>query len=114
MRPQFAISALGVVVLAFLMWLKAPFSYWIVAILAIAAIDWSAKRWIFPPQVRSDQPAKFKPDRLMTGAIGAVLGAAGGVAIGIFMQSNASTLQWLAILLGSFGLIFGLVFKVTL
>jgi hypothetical protein len=50
----------------------------------------------------------------MTGALGAVLGAVVGVGIGFTMQSNASTMQWLAILLGSLGLIFGLLFKVTL
>lgn len=49
----------------------------------------------------------------MTGAICAVLGAAAGIGVGILMQSSASTLLWLAILLGSFGLIFGLVFKMT-
>jgi hypothetical protein len=30
------------------------------------------------------------------------------------MKANANTMQWLAILLGSLGLIFGLVFKLTL
>jgi hypothetical protein len=52
--------------------------------------------------------------RLLTGAIGAVLGAAVGVGVGLYMRSNAVTMQWLAILLGSLGLIFGLVFKLTL
>jgi hypothetical protein len=50
----------------------------------------------------------------MTGPIGAVLGASGGIAVGIYMKANANTMQWLAILLGSLGLIFGLVFKLTL
>jgi len=54
------------------------------------------------------------PKRLITGAIGAVLGAAVGIAVGIYMKSNANTMQWFAILLGSLGLIFGLVFKLTL
>jgi hypothetical protein len=53
-------------------------------------------------------------NRLLTGALGALLGAAVGVAVGIYMHSNATTIQWLAILLGSLGLIFGLLFKLTL
>ncbi len=113
LRPQFVKWALGAVVCGLLLWLKAPFSYWIVASLAIWVIDLSAKRWLFRPQARSNEPAKLKPNRLMTGAICAVLGAAAGIGVGILMQSSASTLLWLAILLGSFGLIFGLVFKMT-
>jgi hypothetical protein len=54
------------------------------------------------------------PKRLMTGVVGAVLGAAVGVLVGIYMKSNATTLQWLAIPLGSLGLIFGFLCKLTL
>lgn len=43
LRPQFVKWALGAVVCGLLLWLKAPFSYWIVASLAIWVIDLSAK-----------------------------------------------------------------------
>jgi hypothetical protein len=112
MRPEFALWAVGAFVLLFLMWIDAPWSVWILVSLALAIIDWVAKRWVFP---RKPEPKRILPNRrLLTGLIGAVLGASVGVGIGLFMQSDAHTLKWLAILLGSLGFVFGVVFKLTL
>jgi hypothetical protein len=113
MRRHVALWVIDVLVALFLIWIKAPESYWFVAIGAMVVIEWIADRWIF--KTKRIKPAQlFANRRMVRGLIGAVLGAAVGIGIGLFMQSDATTLKWLAILLGTLGLVFGLAFKLTL
>jgi hypothetical protein len=123
MRPELAIWALGSAILLFLIWLDVPMWCFFSVALVLAAVDWSAKRWIFRRSPARTAPASQKESeaiewitnrRLITGAIGGCLGVVVGVSVGMVMQSNATTIVWLAIILGTFGLLFGTVFKMTL
>jgi hypothetical protein len=121
MRPELALWALGSVILLVLIWLDVPMWCFFSVALVLAVVDWSAKRWIFRRPPAQADPAKqaeaiewITNRRLITGAIGGCLGVVIGVSVGMFMQSNATTIVWLAIILGTFGLLFGTVFKMTL
>jgi hypothetical protein len=123
MRREVAIWAVGAACGCFLLWLKAPSWCLFADAVAFAAIDWGLRRWIPRRQpangeLTSEQPSEpielITNRRLITGAIGACLGVMVGASVGLFMQSDATTIVWLAILLGAFGLFFGTVFKLTL
>src|ERR1700734_3021136 len=120
MRLRFAIWASALVCLAVLMWLKAPTWCLIAVFVVCKAIDWSAKWWIRRQKAARGEPTSQEQSepsepvtnrRLITGAIGGSLGVVVGVSVGMFMQSDATTIEWLAILLGALGLMFGVAFK---
>ncbi len=51
--------------------------------------------------------------RLVTGLIGAVAGAGVGTAVGLHLKATGANTIWLAVICGSIGLLFGLVFRIT-
>jgi hypothetical protein len=96
----------------FLMWVKAPWSYWIAVSVASAIVDWIVDRWIL--RRKPVEPRQLLANRrLLTAIICGALGAGAGIGMGLFMQSDATTLLWLGILPGALGFFFGLVFKMT-
>src|ERR1700678_1453044 len=112
MRPRFALWAVEALVFLFLMWRKAPWSYWIAVSVASAIIDLIVDGWIL--RRKPVEPEHLLPNRrLLTAIICGTLGAAAGVGTGLFMQADATTLLWLGILPGTVGFFFGLVFKMT-
>jgi|SRR5580704_10692886 hypothetical protein len=115
MRREFAIWAAGALCGCFLLWVKAPSWCLYTVAVVFTAIDWGARRWFPRRESANGEPVELITNRrLITGAIAACLGIVVGSSVGLFMQSSASTIVWLAILLGAFGLFFGTVFKLTL